>query len=244
MNQEYKEKRENDLKYFMEVLYSTQDQEKIIYNILNGRKYLTLSISELIVDSLIIEKGKIINSRIPDFEEHTIYIPYVEKATFKDYVNKYKELSELDIQYIENEKIVLNLSETVNNFKEKEQEIKESNTHELKFRKNEDREEHIKKYYLIYNFLKENYPNKEKTNYAFYLDFNFELIEINNSQLYQLDRLSFIFYVKNRTENLRNLPLLKNLLIQEVENELFLGYDLDLEKSIEFIENFNEIKNF
>lgn len=244
MNQEYKEKRENNLKYFMEVLYSTQDQEKIIYNILNGRKYLTLLVADFSLDFLIIQKSKIIKDIIPDFEENHIYVPYIEKSTLKDYVNKYKELSELDIQSIEEEKIVLNLSKTINNFKEKEQEIKESNTHEIKFRKNKDREEHIKKYYLIYDFLKENFPNKEKTNYAFYLGSNFELIEINNSQLYQLDRFSFIFYVKNRTENLRNLPLLKNLLIQEVENELFLGYDLDLEKSIEFIENFNEIKNF
>lgn len=240
-----KEDQQNDLKYILNVLYKTQNQEQIIHNILNGKKYLRLYLTNNSDKYFVFEKGAIIKDMIPKFKKTDIYIPFIEKGSLNDYVENYTELKELVINKIEDKKISIDIPKTAINFREKESEIKLTQTHNIRLKKNKKREESINNYYLIYNFLKENYPYTDKSNSAFYLELDLKFIDIHASNFnFTLNDLSFIFFIPESFYRLREVPLLKKLIKKESGYRTYLYDKVDLNKSIEFIKNYNQIKNF
>ncbi len=244
-----KEDLKNDLRYIFNLLYETQNQQQIIHNILHGKKYLRLYLTDEDNNYVVLEKGIPIKDMIPKFKKTDLYIPFIEKGSLKDYVENYTELKELVINTIEDKKIIFDISNTAINFRQKENQIRLTQTHNLILKKNKKREEYINNYYLIYNFLKENYLNTEKTEYAFYLNPDIELnryvlIKISDFFRFKVSNLSHVFYLKEKNEDLRKSDLLKQLLINNYDVDIESNYYIDIQKSKEFINNYNNIKSF
>lgn len=238
-------KNEN-IKYILKLLFNTQikNQEKIINNILNGKKYVRFFIKNINSNELLIEKREIFKNKIPEFSNNNLYLPYIDRGNIYKYIESYIELNKLIIKKIENRKIYLKTSDTFKNITENELEINLTKTHDFIFT---EKKENVENYYLIYNFLKENYPYTNKTRRAFYLDCNLEFFEIHESNFHLKD-FSFIFFIpENESEKfyrLRNIPILKNLIEKESQYRLYLDDKVDLNNSIEFIKTYNQIKNF
>ncbi len=243
-----KENHQNDLKYMFNVLYQTQNQEQIIHNILHGKKYLRLYLTDNNEEYFVFEKGILLKDMIPKFKKTDIYIPFIDKGSLNDYIENYTELKELVINSIEDKRIIIDISKTAINFKQKENEIKLTQTHNVRLKKNKNREEYINDYYLIYNFLKDNYPNTEKTEYAFYLNPDIELnryvlIQINDFFNFKVSNLSHVFYLKEKNKDLSTIDCVKNILNLDVleEDDIF---EIDMNKAKELIKLNKNMQNF
>jgi len=244
------ELKNENIKYILKLLFNTQikNQEKIINNILNGKKYVRFFIKNINSNEFLIEKREILKDKIPKFSNNNLYLPYIDRGNIYQYIQSYIELNKLVIKKIENRKIYLNISDTFKIMKDSELAINLTKTHDFIFT---EKKENVENYYLIYHFLKENYPYEDKTSNAFYLDLNLEFIEIHASNFnFPLNNFNFnfIFFIpENESEKfyrLRDIPILKNLIEKEPEYRIYLDDKVDLNNSIEFIKTYNQIKNF
>ncbi len=250
-NQESKE-------YVLNMLFKTQNQEKIINNILNGKKYVRFIIR---IDNgiMVIEKKSPLKDNIPIFNKKEIYLPYIEKGTLKNYIENYVEFNSLVTTSIENKKIFVDILKTSIAFKQKEIDINSTKTHDFILKKNIKRKEMIENYYLIYNFLKENYHVENKSNQAFYLNLslnylNLEFVEVINSVDHPLADLDYIFYISKEDlkilaelsvfNKLLHVKFLKHLIKESKLGILSLSEEIDIERTKDFIKTYNQIKNF
>lgn len=215
---------------------SNQDCKKIIDNILSGIPYTEFVFCKDI-NNLSLEIHQLPYSPyIPDFHPYSFYLPKLKE---NDYLSKYEELNTLIyIDSIEGYKII----DTKKTFNKLKLENLKTHSHDVNFNIEKERLKDFKNnYYLINDYIFDNYKAPTNGKYIFILSFDiskkiFFLTKSKNLSL--LDRYKYVYLlddINNKLTEIKNLDMLvfdKNL------------DTLDEIKSIEKINNFNVLENF
>lgn len=234
---------------FIQTIKSTQNQKVIIENILNGQQYAVLQIKQ--------DKNSLSYSpnvlkitctfkitSIPDFTKNYIFFPLLNpssSSTLNDYIQHYTELSLLDITYANNNSIYIDISNTLNNFKNN---TKIFDTHKKISPENIKQEilDFINNYYTICNYLKEISNPDHKNKQAFII--NFDSSFFKDSILYTQEVIQenftdfdFLFFAENEENFCKDSGLI-------FSNENSKENIIDIPKTIEKIELYNSMKNF
>jgi len=231
---------------FIETIKATQNQKVIIENILNGQEYAvlqltqdknSLSYSPNVLKIICTAKTK----NIPNFMNNYIFFPLLNSSTLNDYITHYPELSLLDITYKNNMSIYINISETLNNFKNN---TKIFDTHKKISPENitQERLDLINNYYTICNYLKEISNPDHKNKQPFII--NFDSSFFKNPILYTHDvikenfqNFEFLFFAENEESIYKDSGLI-------FSNKNSKNNIIDIPKTIEKIELYNSMKNF
>ena len=227
---------------FIQTIKATQNQKVIIENILNGQEYAvlqltqdknSLSYSPNVLKITCTAKTK----NIPNFMNNYIFFPLLNSSTLNDYITHYPELSLLDITYKNNMSIYINISETLNNFKNN---TKIFDTHKKISPENitQERLDFINNYYTICNYLKEISNSDHKNKHAFIINFFRDYILYINEVIQEnFQDFEFLFFAENEESIYKNSGLI-------FSNKSPKNNMIDIPKTIEKIELFNSMKNF
>lgn len=213
---------------FLETIQSTQDKNLIVDNILKGQKYTTFHFFEF--SSSTIDVSPIENiTNIPRFSPTAIYLPYVKNIN--DYFKTYPELYLLsNSSPIENSSCKIHIKESLKNLLQHKHTF---NSHQLKLSPSQKQLEYRNNYYLIHEYLKEHFPKSKNSNNYYiinttYQNFKFEIVEFQKFK-------DFDFLLCSDDVNL----------IKEKSALVFLNEStIDMQKTIEKIKLFNDMKNF
>lgn len=231
-----------EINYYYENIKSflnkTQDYNKIVDNILNGIPYVELIIVKN-VDLLTIklEVGKKIDG-LPNFEEGYFYFPYIS-GKIEDYMNTYKDLKLISFKTNKPREVLINISESLENFKNKEL---DTSVHDIQMG-NKNNKNFKENYHLIKNYIIKNYPKEIKGNTAFLLCFNSKINKYFIKKTKNLDlfgKIDNIFYLENYRTDLKSLPALSDLFFNNQVKTL----TLDIDKTVEKINIINTMENF
>ena len=230
---------------FLKKMKSTQDHKKIIENLLNGKVYVEFQFKfydKLHFDKLILEiKLRSSTKNIPNFLENSIYLPFIKDFNIENYIENLEEFRFLKILKITNNKeIVIDLKESVENLNKNEFKF---NSHDLKIKTNEEKEEFKYNYTLIYTFIKSNYKQNEVSKNAFLINFDVtrKILRLEKVKYdHILKDLDILFYVKEDNSDLRTLFPFNVLSFKYKSNDIVI----DIKQSVEKINLFNNIKNF
>ncbi len=231
---------------FIETIKATQNQKVIIENILNGQEYAVLKIKQD-KNSLsyspnvlkIICTSKI--RSIPDFTNNDIFFPLLNSSMLNDYIKHYTELSLLDITYKNNISIYIDISKSLNNFKNN---TKKFDTHKKISPQNikQEKLDFLNNYYTICNYLKEISNPDHQNKQAFII--NFDSAFFKNPILYTQEIIQenfqdfdFLFFAENEESIYNDSGLI-------FSNKNSKKNIIDIPKTIEKIELYNSMKNF
>lgn len=214
------------------ILEKSYDKQSIINNILNGHSYVSFIIKRDHDNSNIYLLKKQSTCEIPNFNEKTIYLPFIQKAEMEDYL-QYEELKHLSIKDIGNDFITINIEESLA--------LLEKNP-VISFKRELEEKKSVKNfkndYLTILNFIRQNYQH-EISDKAIMINFNFSKKTI------------FIDSFSNCNEkfNYNNTFYFS----QETKKELFSLFKrqwsiekdfIDIPLMLEFISTHNNIKDF
>lgn len=212
---------------FLETIQSTQDKNLIVDNILKGQIYTIFQFFE--VSSSIIDVSHIENiTYIPRFSQTEIYLPYVKNIN--DSFKIYPELSLLShCSPIENSFRRIDIQESLKNILQHKHTF---NSHQLKLAPSQKQLEYRNNYYLIHKYLKENFPKSKNSNYYYIINrkiknFEFEIVEFQKFKDFDCLLCSDDI-----------------LLIKEKSALVFNESTIDMQKTIEKIKLFNDMKCF
>ncbi len=251
----------NDCSIIKKSISLTQDRNNIIENILNGQKYVVFDyIINKLTKKMEISLNKSIKN-IPYFSIDTFYLPFKNDYHIEDYLYENNQFQFIDSVIYSEDKIIVDVPKSI-------EKIKKANikkiTHNIKY-ENQERKEFNNDYYLILDYIKQNYKNPLLKNEAiFLLNFNW----INKTYFFEkrfynpcYKNIKNIFYISNYKADIKLLKPLNNIFFtgekEYVMNSLskynidnsskfdkFKEYELDKEKTIEVIHYINNLKNF
>lgn len=151
-------------------------------------------------------------------------------------------LNILEIGRYSREGVYIDLNASVNNIKNN-QEIINLNKKNIEVKTSSKRKDLIKNYHTIFNFLKENHNNISGSSNCYQLNFNSKKNTINLRKVLDnqyLNNLGIIFHIE---ENIKELTTVYPFSILSIKKNVHT-YAIDIEKSLEIIELFKNMKNF
>ncbi len=235
---------------FLEKIKLNQDYNKIIENLFNGKKYVEFQFkyydkyhsNALVVDV----KLRRTFENLPNFSENCIYLPFFRDYDIKSYFSKYEELKQLTILNISgntDKNISIDLNKSLENM-EKITTI--FNSHNVKVVTDAKKQNLRKNYNLILNFLKENIDNKNNTDNYVFINFDVKrnLLKLEKCKYTTiLKDLNLIFCINKNIEDINEIKMLYPFNILEFKDKKD-QLIVDIEKSIEKINLFKNMKNF
>lgn len=223
---------------FIQTIKAIQDKNLIVYNLLKGQKYSSFTVGKIDDNSLYIKFNEVI-SVIPDFEEHHIFLPYLNDRNMHSYSNEYFELL-CDIQEIDPNHIIINIEKSLQKIQKNKLNFQSNKTllPKISFSKTQNKLNFSNQYYIICNHIKEITKQNNNNQHAFIVNFNFRLSTFNLKfvEPKQFDNFEFLFFIDDKN------------IIKEYSNLVFQkqgkSTDIDIKKTILKIELFNSMKNF
>lgn len=216
-------------------LENTYEQQNVIDNLLNGHSYVPFKIKRDHDNSQVYLEMKGSFRAIPEFKSNTIYLPFIKGGLVSDYL-KYDELKYLSVHSCIENKIFLNVDESIESLEKNPVQSFKRQLKELPSMKT------FKENYLeILNFVQKNHKNdyskKESDLGYFLLNFNFA------------QKTIFVehFYNSNPFSNINNLFLVgRSYEEQEKFNHLLKFTDgmVNIQQTLEFMSIFENMKHF
>lgn len=243
---------------FTTIMENYRNYQKVINDIFDNKKYIIFVIVPNFKNKEVsINKLKELEE-IPYFNPIEIYLPFIKNGTLEDYINKYEELNTLSILSKSESVVSIDLNKSIENFKEKINK-KSKNIKELNCNINEKNIKEIFKqnYYKIYNFLEsknriqdEEYKILESLNMVKQEETRYVLLQVDfKNKKYYLDEKG---YFNPHCKNLFCIHKKEFKNIEDIYPFSFLYYEdysitrkiIEVDKTIEFIDNSNNIENF
>lgn len=216
-------------------LENTYEQQNVIDNLLNGHSYVPFKIKRDHDNSQVYLEMKGSFRAIPEFKSNTIYLPFIKGGLVSDYL-KYDELKYLSVHSCIENKIFLNVDESIESLEKNPVQSFKRQLKELPSMKT------FKENYLeILNFVQKNHKNdyskKESDLGYFLLNFNFA------------QKTIFVehFYNSNPFSNINNVFLVGRSYEEQEKFHHLLKFTVDIvniEQTLEFMNIFENMKHF
>ncbi len=221
---------------FLTAIESTQDKKSIIDNMLKGQKYAIFSIepSDFYESSELVVKLKNTTRTLPQFEKNEIYLPYLDSFDITLYMDKFLELSLLEVKKLSNHTAIIDLNKSLKNYLNNK---KSFDSHQISFYNTPKKLKFSQDYYKICNYIKQTIQTPINPKYAFVVNFDFKTnrynLRIVNPD--NFNNFEYLFFIDDKKT------------LREASNLMFnskVAARIDMEKSMSKIDLFEKIKDF
>lgn len=221
---------------FLTVIASNQDKKSIIDNMLKGQKYAIFSIetNDFYNSSELVVKLISTTRTLPKFQKNEIYLPYLDSFDITLYMDKYLELSLLQVKKISNHTAIVDLKNSLNNYFKNN---KNFDSHQISFYNTPKKLNFSQNYYTICNYIKETIITPTNPKYAFVVNFDFKTSRYNLRivEPENFKNFEYLFFIDDKNK------------LRESSNLMFnskVAARIDIEQSMIKIDLFNKIKDF